>query len=81
MKTEHDSPLVEVFIGTPWEAELVKGLLESEDIQCALKSDGLSPIIPAVTMSFCSHGTAVLVSAEDYQVAMQLIESREDNSK
>ena len=31
-------PLVEVFFGSPWEAELVKGLLESVGIQAALKN-------------------------------------------
>lgn len=81
MKTKDDSPLVEVFVGTLWEAELVKGLLETEKIQSALKSDGLASIIPSVSVNFCSNGTSVLVNAEDYQVAMQLIESREDKGK
>lgn len=81
MKTEHDSPLVEVFTGTPWEAELVKGLLESENIRAILKDEGLGSLAPSVSVSFGSGGTDVLVSAEDYQVAMQLIESREDTGK
>ena len=40
MKENDANKLTEVFVGTPWQAELVKGLLESNGIQAALK-DGI----------------------------------------
>ena len=34
MKEEDYSRSVEVFSGSPWEAEIIKGLLESNNIRC-----------------------------------------------
>ena len=42
-------PLVEVFFGSPWEAELVRGLLESVGIQAALKNYNMGYM--AITMN------------------------------
>mgnify|MGYP000704235984 CR=1 FL=1 len=55
MKEEDYSKSIEVFSGSPWEAEIIKGLLESNDIRCVIK-DGImgifSPYIsPAVSVS------------------------------
>ena len=40
MKEEDYSRSVEVFSGSPWEAEIIKGLLESNNIRCVIK-DGI----------------------------------------
>lgn len=37
MKEEDYSRAIEVFSGSPWEAEIIKGLLESNDIAASLK--------------------------------------------
>lgn len=37
MKEEDKSKLVEVFTGSPWEAELVKSLLGNSDIEAVTK--------------------------------------------
>ena len=34
MKEEDYSKAIEVFSGSPWEAEIIKGLLESNKIRC-----------------------------------------------
>ena len=34
MKEEDYSKAIEVFSGSPWEAEIIKGLLESNNIRC-----------------------------------------------
>lgn len=44
MATEDNSPLVEVFGGSPWEAEVVKGLLEANDIQTMLRDETLGSL-------------------------------------
>ena len=38
MKEEDYSKSIEVFSGSPWEAEIIKGLLESNDIRCVIKA-------------------------------------------
>ena len=40
MKEEDYSKAIEVFSGSPWEAEIIKGLLESNNIRCVIK-DGI----------------------------------------
>ena len=40
MKEEDKSKLIEVFTGSPWEAELVKSLLGNSDIEAVTK-DGM----------------------------------------
>ena len=47
MSEENDSGrIVEVFNGSRWEAELVKGLLESNDIMAEVKDGLISTIAP-----------------------------------
>lgn len=71
--------LVEVFFGTPWEAELIKGLLESAGIDVALKNYGLVNFVPTQSTGFgAGGGISVLVFKDDYEIARQLIESREN---
>lgn len=78
MTADDNTPLVEVFTGTPWEAELVKGLLESAGIEAALKDDNLGSMAPSMSVNVGLGGMRVIVAAEDYEVASQLVESREN---
>lgn len=80
MTADDRSHLVEVFSGTPWEAELVKGLLESADIEAALKDDNLGSMAPSMTVNLGPGGMRVLVSRKDYETAVQIVENR-DNKK
>ncbi|MFR3188190.1 MAG: DUF2007-related protein [Phocaeicola sp.] len=57
MKTNAYDSLVEVFRGNLWEAELVKGLLESAGVQAMIKDETLS----AVTSPYANVGGRVLV--------------------
>ncbi len=81
MKEDQNTPIVEVFTGTPWEAELVKGLLESAGIQAALKDDNFGSLAPSMSINLGPGGMRVLVSAEDYETAVQLVETREEKPK
>lgn len=51
MKEEDYSRSVEVFSGSPWEAEIIKGLLESNNIRCVIK-DG---IMGDISSLYCSR--------------------------
>ena len=64
--------LVKVFNGNLWQAELVQGLLEANNIACMLKNDTLS----AVTSPYTSIGGEVwvLVNDCDEEAALALIE-------
>lgn len=57
MKTNAYDSLVEVFRGNLWEAELIKGLLESAGVQAMIKDETLS----AVTSPYANVGGRVLV--------------------
>ena len=59
MKEEDNSRLVEVFSGSRWEAELIKGLLESNEIAAALKDGLITTIAPYIspTVSLTSWHT------------------------
>lgn len=66
--------LVEVFKGNLWEAELVKGLLESEGVQAMIKDETLS----AVTSPYSGMGGAVLVmvNKEEEVYARKIVAER-----
>lgn len=72
MKEEDNSRLVEVFSGSRWETELIKGLLESNDIAAALKDGLITTIAPYISPTAC-----VMVNESDYEEAMLIIRSRE----
>lgn len=71
MKSTDYSRTVEVFKGSPWEAELVKGLLENNGIATILKDGLMSTIAPYITSDI-----TILVSEEKYEDAMEIIRER-----
>ncbi|MEG1564027.1 MAG: DUF2007-related protein [Bacteroides sp.] len=75
MKEEDNTKLVEVFVGSIWETELIKGLLESNDIQAILKDGLMTTIAP-----YISPTATILVNENDYEAAMEIIRSREQNN-
>lgn len=63
----------EVFEGSLWEAEIVKGLLNTEDVNCMLRDETLG----AITSPYLTLGgkVKVLVNDEDYQRALSIVVS------
>jgi len=72
MKGKDDTPLVEVFTGSPWEAELTKGLLESNGIESVVKDGIMGTLAP-----YISPEVAILVNESDYEAATEVIRSRD----
>ena len=72
MKEEDNIFLIEVFSGLRWEAELIKGLLESNEIDAALKDGLITTIAP-----YISPTVSVMVKEDNYEPAMEIIRSRE----
>ena len=71
MKEEDYSKAIEVFSGSPWEAEIIKGLLESNDIRCVIKDGIMGTLAPYIAPS-----VSVLVTEDQYEAATALIRSR-----
>ncbi|MBR3897564.1 MAG: DUF2007 domain-containing protein [Bacteroidaceae bacterium] len=64
----------EIFEGSLWEAELVKGLLQTEHIDCMLRDETLG----AITSPYLSSGgnVKILVNDEDFQRAYRVVNNR-----
>jgi hypothetical protein len=71
MKTKKESSLKDIFSGSPWEAEIVKNLLESSGITPILKTGNLGTITPYY------NDTIVMVSEDDYKSALAIIRDRD----
>lgn len=71
MKATDNIRTVEVFKGSPWETELVKGLLEDSGIATIIKDGLMSTIAP-----YIAPDSTILVSEEQYEEAMQIIRER-----
>lgn len=75
MKDEDDSKAIEVFSGSPWEAELIKGLLESSNIRSVIKDGIMGTLAPYIAPS-----VSVLVTEDEYEAATEIIRSRNESS-
>ncbi len=64
----------EVFEGSLWEAEIVKGLLQAEKVDCMLRDETLG----AITSPYLTLGgnVKILVNDEDYQRANRIVTAR-----
>ena len=68
----NNEKLVTVFAGTAWQAELIKGMLDANDIPCAIMDE----TIGAVTSSYAGlEGDVLVVVAEEEKArALEVIE-------
>ena len=66
-----DGKLIEVYAGTLWQAEVVKGLLDANSIPCAM----INETIGAVTSPYSptSGDAVVVVDEKDKERALQVI--------
>ena len=62
MKEKDYSKSIEVFSGSPWEAEIIKGLLESNDIRCVVKDGIMGTLAP-----YIAPAVSILVTEEEYE--------------
>lgn len=71
MKEEDYSKSVEVFSGSPWETEIIKGLLETSGIRCVVKDGILGTLAP-----YIAPAVSILVLEDDYEAATEIIRAR-----
>ena len=74
MKEDDKSYTVEIFTGSRWEAEVIKGLLESNNIAAMISDDFMGVISPY------GSDVSVMVNEDQYEPAMEIIRYR-DNDK
>ncbi len=74
METKGKSNYVEVFGGSPWEAEVVKGLLEANNIKAFLRDETMG----SITSPYAGLGgeMKILVDEADYGKAVQLVNEK-----
>ena len=73
MMEEDKSKLVEVYQGTLWEAELLKGLLKDRGIDSVIQNG----LLVNVTLPETAVPVKVVVNEADYENAMVVIRERE----
>ncbi len=73
MKGEDKSKIVEVFAGSPWEAELVRSLLANSGI-AAVTKDG---VVVNVVLPDTAVDVSVLVNEKEYEAAMEVVREYE----
>ncbi|MCF8366387.1 MAG: DUF2007 domain-containing protein [Bacteroidales bacterium] len=71
MKNKENEKLVEIFSGTLWEAEMIKSLLESAQINSFLKNHTLNSY--AYESGF-AEGVKVMILNADSEAAMEIVE-------
>lgn len=72
MNKTDQSKSVEVFSGSSWEAEIIKGLLESNGIRSVVKDGILGTLAP-----YIAPAVSLLVTEEDYEEAQRIINERD----
>lgn len=76
MKDENNQRLVAVFNGSPWEAEVIKGLLKSNEVNAMIKDGILGTLAP-----YLAPEVSVMVNEDDYEAAVEVIKSRSAQSE
>ena len=71
---EDKSKLVEVFQGSLWEAELVKGLLKDRGITASIQNG----LLVNNTLPESAISVVVVVNEIDFEAAMEVIREREN---
>ena len=76
MKREDSSKSIEVFSGSPWEAEIIKGMLENAGIRSVVKDGILGTLAP-----YIAPAVSVLVVEDQYEAAKKIISAYKSSDK
>ena len=60
------------------EANIIKGHLENEDIQCYIANENISNLLPSMNNMFGS-GPKIMVAESDFERAIELIDNHFNN--
>lgn len=77
MKTNQPSSAIEIFSGTLYEAEMVKNLLENENIEAFLKDEYIGTIAPWYSAGGGAGSVRVIVLNHFFEKAKLIVEEYE----
>jgi hypothetical protein len=81
MEHEDHSKLIEIFDGTPWQAGMVKTLLEDAGIEAFVNDEIVGTLSPWWTAPGGAGSVRVTISSDDYEQAKKIVEEYENNLK
>jgi len=73
-----NNSVIEIFSGTPWEAEMIRSLLEDADIESFLKNNVINSY---VYDPIYASGVKVMISGSDYKIAKEIVDKYYRNMK
>lgn len=76
MENKKDTELTVAYEGLKWEAEVIKGLLESNGIKCVIRNTSVAIFSP-----YSDYNIKILVLNEDAERAKELIANKNTDSK
>ena len=79
MRTKDPDSPVEVFAGTPWQAGMVKSLLEDAGIVAFIKDEIMGTYNPWWTAPGGAGAVSVFISFRDYEEARAIVAGYERN--
>jgi len=79
MDKNNNIKLVEVFSGTQWEATMIKNLLENEQIETFVKNEIMANLYTFNTLPDGSIQVKVIVSSNDFNKSIQVINEYKKN--
>lgn len=72
---------IELFSGTPWEAELLKSVLEDAHIEAFLKDEIIGTILPWHASPGGTNPVKVIISSNDFEKASPVLSRFLENQK
>ena len=79
MKSDDDVRMIGIFAGTPWQAGMVKSLLEDAGIQAFLADEIIGTLNPWWTAPGGAGAIKVRISSADYEQAKLIVEEYQRN--
>jgi hypothetical protein len=74
MKTNQEDRLIEIYMGTDWQAGMVKSLLENEGIEAFMKDEIMGTLNPWWSSPGGVGAVKVVISSADYGKAKEIVD-------
>ena len=81
METKDNITLIEIFAGTPWQAGLLKSLLENAEIEAFLADEIIGTLSPWWTAPGGAGSVKVFISSQNIENAKVIVSEFENNLK
>jgi hypothetical protein len=81
MENDQQINMIEIFAGTPWQAGMVKSLLENAEIEAFLADEIIGTLSPWWADAGGAGPVKVFISNLDYDIAREIVQDYENNLK